>query len=81
MRKFLWPVAALACLLLVAEVLDLSAVRPFGAILSIVGMSFCVLSRMSARSKADRRHDRIAHLTFWLYACALAVWIFLMFWR
>ena len=54
MRKFLWPVVALACLLLVAELLNLSAVRPFGAILSIVGMAFCVLARMSARSKADR---------------------------
>ena len=27
MRKFLWPVVALACLLLAAEVLNLSAVR------------------------------------------------------
>ena len=26
MRKFLWPVVALACLLLAAELLDLSAV-------------------------------------------------------
>ena len=48
MRKFLWPVVALACLLLAAEVLNLSAVRPFGAILSIVGMAFCVLARTTA---------------------------------
>ena len=49
MRKFLGPVIVLACLLIVAELLDLSAVRPFGAILSIAGMAFCLLSRMSAR--------------------------------
>lgn len=81
MRKFLWPVVALACLLIVAELLDLSVILPFGAILSIAGMAFCLLARMSARSKADRKHDRIAHLTFWLYACALCIWLFLMFWK
>ena len=69
MRKFLGPVIVLACLLIVAELLDLSAVRPFGAI----------LSRMSARSKDDRQHDRAARLTFWLYAAALGIWLFLMF--
>lgn len=81
MRKFLWPVTALACLLLLAELLDLPAVRPFGAILSIVGMAFCVLARMSARSKDDRRQAQATRLTFWLYTGALAVWLFLMFWK
>lgn len=79
MRKFLGPVIVLACLLIVAELLDLSAVRPFGAILSIAGMAFCLLSRMSARSKDDRQYDRAARLTFWLYAAALGIWLFLMF--
>lgn len=81
MRKFLWPVLALAGLLLAAEVLQLSAVRPFGAILSIVGMAFCVLARMSARSKADAMRARIAGIAFLLYACALLIWLALMFWR
>ena len=48
MRKFLWPVVALACLLLAAELLNLSAVRPFGAILSIVGME---IGRASCRER------------------------------
>ena len=81
MRKFLWPVLVLAGLLLAAEALQLSVVRPFGAILSIDGMAFCVLARMSARSKADSVRARVAGIAFLLYACALVIWLALMFWR
>ena len=48
-HKLIWPAAVLAVLLLAAEILNLSAMQHFGAILSIVGIAFCLLAHMSAR--------------------------------
>lgn len=76
--KLICPAAILAFLLLVAEILNLSVMQHFGAILSIVGIAFCFLARMSARSRADRKSAAIAFGALILYVFILVHWILLL---
>lgn len=77
-HKLIWPAAILACLLLVAEILNLSAMQHFGAILSIAGMAFCLLARMSARSRDDQKSAKVALGALLVYALVLLRWILLL---
>lgn len=77
-HKLIWPAAVLACLLLVAEILNLSAMQHFGAILSIAGIAFCLLARMSARSRNDRSAAKVALAALVLYLLTLVRWILLL---
>lgn len=77
-HKLIWPAAILACLLLVAEILNLSAMQHFGAILSIAGIAFCLLARMSARSRDDKKSAKVALGALVLYALVLLRWILLL---
>ncbi len=77
-HKLTWPAAVLACLLLVAELFNLSAMQHFGAILSIAGIAFCLLARISARSRNDQRHAKIALGALVIYALVLVRWILLI---
>lgn len=77
-HKLIWPAAVFACLLLVAEILNLSAMQHFGAILSVVGIAFCALARMSARSRNDQRHAKVALGALAIYALTLVRWILLL---
>lgn len=77
-HKLIWPAAILACLLLVAEILNLSAMQHFGAILSIAGIAFCLLARMSARSRDDQKSAKVALGALLVYALVLLRWILLL---
>ena len=77
-HKLIWPAAILACLLLVAEILNLSAMQHFGAILSIAGIAFCLLARMSARSRDDQKSAKVALGALFVYALVLLRWILLL---
>ncbi len=76
--KLIWPAAVAACLLLVTTIFNLPIMQHFGAILSIVGIAFCLLARMSARSRNDARHARVALWALVLYTLTLVRWILLM---
>lgn len=77
-HKLIWPAAILALLLLMAEILNLSAMQHFGAILSIVGIAFCLLARMSARSRDDKHSAKVALVALAIYAFVLVRWIVLL---
>lgn len=76
--KLIWPAAILACLLLLGGILNLSAMQHFGAILSIGGIAFCLLARMSARSRDDQRSAKVALGALVVYALVLVRWILLL---
>lgn len=77
-HKLIWPAAVLAVLLLAAEILNLSAMQHFGAILSIVGIAFCLLAHMSARSRADKHAAKVALGALALYVVVLLRWTLLL---
>ncbi len=76
--KLIWPAAVAAGLLAVAEICNLPVMQHFGAILSIVGIAFCLLARMSARSRNDTKHGRVALWALVLYTLILVRWIIWM---
>lgn len=77
-HKLILPAALVACLLAVAEIFNLPMMQHFGAILSIAGIAFCLLARMSARSRNDERHARVALWALVLYTLTLVRWILLI---
>lgn len=79
MQKLIIPAIVLAILQLAIEVFRLPIARPFGAIVSVVGMAASVLAWMGARSHANEKDARICVAACLLYAAGLALWLVQVF--